>query len=122
LDAAVGDLYPLTFQSANLSFVGIRAFGEGDLAVTADDTEPGDTVAGGQLAQGPTYVSGLSAQAGHGCHLAVAGDAAGRDGGDDLPDFLILGWFGHLFGVSFFVGLRFANPTYGAWFCRIMLR
>jgi hypothetical protein len=112
-NSAVGDLYALTPQSANLSFVGIGAFWEGNLAVATDNPKPGDTVTGGQLAQGSAYVSSLAPQAGHGGYLAVAGHLAGRDCGDDLPDFLVLCWFGHDLGVSFLVGLRVANPTYG---------
>jgi len=96
-DAAVGDLYAFTPQFANLSFVGIGPFWEGDLAVATDNPKPGDTVTGGQLAQGSTYVPGLAPQAGHGGYLAITGHLAGWDSGDDLPDLLVLCWFGHVF-------------------------
>ena len=48
-----------------------------------------------EFSQSFTNIPGLPAQAGHICDLAVAGYAARGDSGDNLPDFLVFGGFGH---------------------------
>ena len=89
-------------QTLSLHVMGLASHGEGNLAIAFDYPVPGNRVSRGEVPQGSAYVSGLAAKACQVGDLAVAGDAAGGDGRDDLPDFLIFGGFDH--GLVFALG------------------